>query len=79
MKERQKMFRRREKSEPMEEAPQPGEVEGPYLIDSWNATVSSHLELQDLMNARAQEGYRLVTTQSGHVSNTLFYLIWGKA
>ena len=72
------MFRRRERAEPVEEGPQPGEVEGPYLIDSWNSAVSDHLELQDLMNARAQEGYRLITTQSGHVSNTLFYLIWRK-
>ena len=72
------MFRRREEAEPVEAGPQPGEVEGPYLIDEWNSGVSPHLELQDLMNARAQEGYRLITTQSGHISNTLFYLIWGK-
>ncbi len=72
------MFRRREKAELVEEAPQPkpGELEGPYLIDEWNAAASPHLELQDLMNARAQGGYRLITTKSGHVSNTLFYLIW---
>ena len=74
------MFRRRERAEPVEDAPQPGEVEGPYLIDEWNTAggTVSHQELQDLMNARAQEGYRLITTQSGHVSNTLFYLIWRK-
>jgi len=74
------MFRRREKAEPGEEAPQPkpGEVEGPYLIDWWNAAASPHQELQDLMNARAHEGYRLLTTQSAHISNTQFYLIWGK-
>jgi hypothetical protein len=59
------MFLRREKIEPVQEASQPGKIEGPYLIDSWNSAVSSELELQDLMNARAQEGYRLITTQSG--------------
>ncbi len=83
------MFRRRREEQPAADAPQeapaeqPGSVEGPYEVDVFHRPAENYLELQDLMNARSQEGWELVSSSvAAHgdygITGTLL-LVWKKA
>jgi hypothetical protein len=64
-------------------AEQPGSVEGPYEVDKFHSPAQNYLELQDLMNARSQEGWELVSSSvvadvNYGLTGTLL-LVWKKA